>query len=118
MVIHGKERNFLLTVGASAEIAELCPDGDITRLGELLTQNNSGKQLRSIAKVIAALSRGYESSRKYEEPGYEPSPLTADEILTLTMEELTQLRDEAFDKFVQDSKPTVEVEPSKKNSKK
>ena len=31
MLIHGKERRFMLTVGASMDIADLCPHGDITK---------------------------------------------------------------------------------------
>lgn len=33
MQIYGREVGFRFTVGASAKISDLCPDGDITRLG-------------------------------------------------------------------------------------
>ena len=113
MTVHGKERGFLLTVGASAEIAELCPGGELDRIGEVL-EGPYAKTLRMVAKIIAAMSRGYENNRKYEEPGYVPDPLTVDEILALPTPELKALEDEALAKFAQDTKPAVEVEPGKK----
>ncbi len=115
MVVHGKERNFLLTVGASAEIADLCPGGDLSRIGEVL-DGNYNKTLRTVAKIIAAMSRGYENNRKYEEPGYEPNPLTVDEIMSLPTNVLKQLESEALSKFSEDSETSVNVEETKKNN--
>lgn len=112
MIIHGKERKFLLTVGASAEIAELCPDGDLSRIGEALGVSFA-KNLRFIARMIAAMSRGYEENRKYMEPGYEPDPLTVNEVLSLQMSEIKELQDEAFAAFKADTAPSVEVEQPK-----
>ena len=59
MIINGKERKFFLTVGASCAIAELCPDGDIAKIGELFRGRYS-KNMTSVAKFIAAMNRGYE----------------------------------------------------------
>ena len=33
MQVHGREVGFRFTVGTSAKISDLCPDGDISRLG-------------------------------------------------------------------------------------
>lgn len=115
MIINGKERGFLLTIGASAEISDLCPQGDLSRLGEVFSQSYA-KQIRVTAKLIAAMSRGYENQRHYEDPTYESDPLTVDEIMTLDTNTFQELTHEVMQKFGADQKPTVEVEDKKKES--
>lgn len=114
MVIHGKERGFALTIGATIEIAEFCPNGDISRVGDAITKGGYAKQMRNIVKLIVALNRGYEEKRKFEEPGYASEPLTEAEVASLTTGELTELQVEAMAAFGQDAQSTVETKPSKK----
>ena len=90
MQVHGREVGFRFTVGASAKISDLCPDGDISRLGEVL------------------------EGQYGEVPGYKPRPLTADEVMTLRMDEFAKLQQAALAVWTEDSRPTVEVEPEKK----
>jgi hypothetical protein len=115
MQIYGREVGFRFTVGASAKISDLCPDGDITRLGEVL-EGQYGQVTRDTAAIMAALSEGYEQARSFEVPGYKPQPLTMEEVLTLRMGEFAQLQQAALTAWAEDSKPTVEVEPEKKES--
>ena len=115
MKIYGREAGFRFTVGASAKISDLCPDGDISRLGEVL-EGQYGKVARDSAAIIAALSEGYEEACAFENPGYTPKPLTVEEVLTLRMDEFAQLQQAALAAWTEDSKPTVEVEPEKKES--
>lgn len=115
MQIYGREVGFRFTVGASAKISDLCPDGDITRLGEVL-EGQYGQVPRDTAAIMAALSEGYEQARSFEVPGYKPQPLTMEEVLTLRMGEFAQLQQAALTAWAEDSKPTVEVEPEKKES--
>lgn len=113
MIINGKDRKFLLTIGASAEISELCPQGDLSRLGEVFSQSYA-KQIRVTAKLIAAMSRGYENQKHYEDSSYEPDPLTVDEIMALDTQTFQELTHAAMEQFVADQKQTVEVDDSKK----
>lgn len=113
MQIYGREVGFRFTVGASAKISDLCPDGDITRLGEVL-EGQYGQITRDTAAIMVALSEGYEQARSFEEPGYKPRPITAEEAMSLTMSEFAQLQQAALAAWLADSKPTVEVEPEKK----
>lgn len=113
MQVHGREVGFRFTVGASAKISDLCPDGDISRLGEVLA-GQYGKVARDTAAVVAALSEGYEQALAFEAPGHKPQPLTVEEIMTLRMSEFTELQAAALAAWSEDSKPTVEVEPAKK----
>lgn len=113
MIVHGKERSFLMTVQASVEIAEMCPDQDLTRIAEAFDQPTA-KSIRFIAKFIAALSRGYENNRKYEEPGHEPDPLTVDEILSMPLTDIKALESEAFAAYFGSTKREIEVKESSK----
>ena len=113
MQVHGREVDFRFTVGASAKISDLCPDGDISRLGEVL-EGQYGKVTRGTAAVVAALSEGYEQAQSYEVPGYKPRPLAVDEVMALRMDEFARLQQAALAAWREDSKPTVEVEPEKK----
>ena len=113
MQIYGREVGFRFTVGASAKISDLCPDGDITRLGEVLG-GQYGQITRDTVAIMAALSEGYEQARSFEVPGHEPNPLTVDELFSLRPSELNALQREALAAWAEDRKPTVEVEPEKK----
>ena len=113
MQIYGREVGFRFTVGASAKISDLCPDGDISRLGEVL-EGQYGKVARDSAAIVAALSEGYEQAQAYEVPGYRPRPLTVDEVMTLRVGEFAALQQAALAAWTEDSRPTVEVEPEKK----
>lgn len=113
MEIYGKERGFSLTVRAASDVARLCPDGDLTRMGEILKGKNFADNLEVISKFIVAMSNGYEE-RKHFETGEAPDPLTIEQVQSLTMDELTRLQEEAFSAFNGDAKPSVEAEPLKK----
>ena len=115
MQIYGREVGFRFTVGASAKISDLCPDGDITRLGEML-EGQYGQITRDTAAILAALSEGYEQALSFEAPGHKPDPLTVDELFSLRPSEFSALQQAALAAWAEDSKPTVEVEPEKKES--
>lgn len=114
MIIHGKEREFLLTIGAAAEIAKLCPDEDLNRIGEVLKGNRYGASMELIAKMICIMSEGYEKNKKFEDPEYQMDPLTPEEIMAIPMTQLAELQAYALAKFKADTKPEVELEESKK----
>lgn len=121
MQVHGREVGFRFTVGASAKISDLCPDGDISRLGEVL-EGGYGKLVRDTAAIIVAMSEGYAAALAFETFGRAdiggdwkpPRPLTVDEVLSLRNSEFVKLQQAALAAWKEDSKPTVEVEPEKK----
>lgn len=112
MLIHGKERKFMLTVGASQDVAKLCPDNDLKRMGELM-QGDYVSITDNIMQLIVTLNSAYEAAQAYETPGYTPAPLTLEQLRTLTPAQLKALEKEALAAFVADSTPTVEIEPDK-----
>lgn len=121
MQVHGREVGFRFTVGTSAKISDLCPDGDISRLGEVL-EGGYGKVVRDTAAIIVAMSEGYAAALAFETFGRAdiggdwkpPRPLTVDEVLSLRNSEFVKLQQAALAAWMEDSKPTVEVEPEKK----
>lgn len=115
MEIHGKNRKFMLTVGAAIEIAALCPDGDIRKVGEIIGGTNAfGKMSTLTADIICALSKGYEQSKAYEENTPLEEPLSRAEVLSLKTEDFIALRNEAFAAFIADSTISVEAEQNTK----
>ena len=121
MQVHGREVGFRFTVGASAKISDLCPDGDISRLGEVL-EGSYGKVVRDTAAIIVAMSEGYAAALAFETFGRAdiggdwrpPRPLTVDEVLSLRENEFIQLQQAALAAWAEDGRPTVEVAPEKK----
>lgn len=115
MEIYGREVHLARTVGAEAEISEMCKDGNIANLTEFLFSSSvPSRTIRNTARFIAALSKAGESKMSFEDITYTPEPLSTDEILTLSTEEFMALQAEAMKVFIGDAKTTVEAEPSKK----
>ena len=115
MQIHGREIGMRLTIGATLEIAKLTPHESIDEIGSLIENSTFAGQMNLIVKFIAAMSRGYEEAKRFEEKNYIPNPLTEDEILSLDMQTLTALQEAAFAAYKGDSEITVEVEEPKKD---
>lgn len=113
MTVFGREVGFLLTVGAAAEVSELCPDGDIGRLRDALT-GSTAKELRITAELVSALSRGYEENRAFSEPGYTPRPLTVREVSALPQSVFLAVQKEAVAAYTASMQTRVEVEEDKK----
>ena len=90
MLIHGREVGLRLTMRATLDIAKLTPHESIDEIGDVLGTATFAGQLELIVKFIAALSRGYEEAKRYEEPGYVPNPVTEEELLSLDMADLNR----------------------------
>lgn len=113
MIIHGKERNMAMTVGASAQLAEICPNKDLTKIKEALEKPYS-EALLFVVKFIRIMINAAEDKRFYEQENYTPDYIKDNEILALSIDDLNALKAEAFEKFTADSKTTVETEQEKK----
>lgn len=115
MIIHGRECGFRFTIRASIEVAELCPDKDLSRMGELFEGKSYGDMAMQTAKLAAILSKANEEAVAYDGSREPAKPLTEDEMLTLTQEEFQAVQAEVLKAYGADTARTVEVEPSKKN---
>lgn len=111
MKIGNKEYGFKLTVGASMQIAKLCPNGDLARIAEAVGANY-GQQAEVMAKMISALSNGYAASEEFE--GRKANRLSYEDVLSLSPALFTEVSAEAFRVFGVDVRGEIEVETEKK----
>lgn len=114
MIINGTERKFFLSVGASCAIADLCPDGDLANIGQLFG-GRIGDGMRTIAKIIVALNRGYED--RVHPDAEKPNYVTVKELMSLSMDEFHQAEAEAFEAYFSGSKTQVELTDPKGSKK-
>ena len=117
MKVHGREIKFLKTVGAVCRISELCPDDDIQNLPAFMSNGTSAEVTLARAAFVVAMNEGYEESKVYEEQlkgkEYTPNPLTIDELLLISADDLYALFGQACSAWAGEE-PTVEVEEPKK----
>lgn len=116
MIVHGREIKFKLTIGAQQRIAAMCQDGDIKKLDDITKSGDVVAGIAAVVETIAALSEGHERARQYEQPEYEPHPLTVDEILTLERDEIIELQQEAWRALKIGSKQKIKAEAAKKKA--
>lgn len=113
MKIHGREIKFLRTVKATSDIAKLCPENDIERIGELFA-GDLPKTLETGAKIICYLNEGYEFNRAFDDPNYEPRQLTFDEVMYLDDQTYTALMNDAMKGMSNGTETMIETEVEKK----
>ncbi len=118
MLIHGKERGFKLTIGASKKISIICPDKDIKNIGKLFSESNTARMIDLVAFICSGLSEGYEMEKKFTTPGYEPDILSEEEIMSLGINEISALQDEMMDVLERDLHTEIETEPVPTKGKK
>ncbi len=111
MNINGKEYGFKLTVGASVQIAKLCPGGDLSKIGTAIG-NGYGEQAEAMAAMIVALNNGYCASEAFE--GRKAPRLTLEDVLSLSLSDFAELSVEAIKAFQRDVNGEIEVESEKK----
>lgn len=113
MKIFDDEYGFMLTVGASAEIADLCPDGDLNRMGELL-EGRFSDTVNFTASFIVAMAKGFDDARRFSGQEITHRPLTKEMLLSLPSDVFKDVQAAALAAFKGDTETTVEVAPSKK----
>ena len=114
MKIHGREIKFLRTVKATSDLAKLCPNNDIGRIGEVFNEKNISSTLENGAKLIHYLNEGYEMNKHFNEPEYQPQILSVDEIMYLDDTTFQKLLDSAMKSRGAGAETTIEVEEPKK----
>ena len=111
MKIGSKEYGFKLTVGASVQIAKLCPGNDLSQIGKAVG-NGYGEQAETMAKMIVFLSDGFAAAEEFE--GRKANRLTYDQVMSLTPHVFAQVSSEAIKAFMGDVNGEIEVETEKK----
>lgn len=109
-----KEPGFLFCVGAEQELARLCPGGDLRRLREMLS-GRTADSISAAIELLCILSRWHEKAQAREIPGYEPDPLTREELELIPDAQFQRLQAAALAAMVRDQQQTVEAEGEKKD---
>lgn len=110
MKIKGKDIGFALTVGASIELAKICPNNDITKIGDLFADDYLSN-MENIVKFIAIMSKGFRDAEALE--GRKVDLLTEDQVKALRPDELTALMNEAMASFKVDGKGEIDADSKK-----
>jgi len=117
MQVNGREIGFRRSVRATADLAEICPNKDITKLGELMN-GGTGQQLATGAVLIHVLNDAYVRHERLEHPDADLKAITVDEIMDLDEETYMQLLAEAMLTFKVDGKTEVRTKPAPSRGKK
>lgn len=115
MELYGREYKFRLTVGAACDIADRCPGGELKNFKELITGDTFAGATEGRCVFICALSRGEEEARSFEEPSFQPRPLTPELLRSLDIATFGEVLAEATEAFATGLQTTVGVAPAKKN---
>lgn len=113
MEFNGREIGFELTIGALGELGSIAPNGDLARIGEELDFESGidATKVHKVARLAAALSRGWASAAKMR--GEEAEPLTESEILASPVTELNPIIEEAMSSLSSGFETTVKAKPAK-----
>lgn len=117
IAIQGVEYDLELTVGAFAEISDACPGGDFSRVDELFKLSPAKAMLAS-AKILAAMSKGAEEKKHFEDPSYSPHSLTYQALVNLPLLEYKPIQSQLssiLSGCLSDQK--IKTEASKKKEK-
>lgn len=113
--VRGVKYDLLLTNGALAEIADICPEGDLAKLNEAM----AGKgRIKNISYMIAAMSKGAELAKEYDAKAagkdYAPRALGINDLLSLPAARLGELAEAVKTAIKEGTETQVQLEPAKK----
>lgn len=117
MKVRGREINFLRTVKATVDLAELCPNRDLTKIDVIFNGNVADAQL-NVARLIHIMNEGYEMNKHFENPEYEANPISVEEVLYLDNDTFNKLAEKAMSAFTKGVEQLVETEEPKGSKKK
>ena len=106
-----KDYGFRLTVGASVQIAKLCPNGDLSRIGEAVG-GEYANTVETMCEIIVALNNGYAASEEFE--GRTAARITKDQLYAMDPATFAEMQNKAMKAFGVDVKGEIEVKSTKK----
>lgn len=115
MKIHGKERKFELTVGATAKVATMCPDHDLKNMDQLLAGDHV-QTIDAVIKLAMYMNEAYELKLSFMSD-HEADPITYEELSTLSPDEMMKLQEEVVNAFSDGTKTNVKTEAPKTKGK-
>lgn len=110
MLIYGKEIGFAFTVGASKEVADLCPNKDLSRLSEAAGETYT-ERMEFAESLVLIMNKAYADMKAFE--GETVARVTREMLDTLAPKDLLALSTEAMAIFHDDSQGEIDVEGKK-----
>ena len=107
------EYRFERTVWANIQLAKLCPGGNISKITEILEDEDMANQLNVIMDIVLILNEAAEKKAAFLDPNHEKKLLTRDLLLCLDESKLSNLCMQSLGIFKEDGKVTVDAEPKK-----
>ena len=110
MIVNGRDVKFIYNILASIEIAGICPEGKLEKIGDLF-EGEYEEQVKNTNLFMIALHRGYIETMKYKDPSFDEPILTEKELLLMDPDDHMKLQNEAIEAYMRDQKRTIETEP-------
>ena len=78
-----RELNFERTVWAERQLAKMCPNNDIKKLGEVVTTDDFDKQIDAIESMIIIMNEASERKAHFLDNTHEMNVITREELENL-----------------------------------
>ena len=115
MIIHGKEREFLFSIGAYAELSEMCPEEDLSKIDKLFLERSIPVLMPTMAKMAVILNTAAEENAAFN--GKESKdPLTIKEVMAIPASQWVELQTAIMEAFSQGNKVSVHIEENQKKT--
>lgn len=108
-----RELKFERTVWAERQLAKLCPNNDINKLGEILSTNDFDAQIGIIENMIVIMNEAAERKAHFLNHDHVVDVISIEELECLTENDLMELSNKAMSVFYDDGKPEIETTPKK-----
>ena len=112
--VFGKEYDLIMTVGASEEIAKLCPDGKMENIYKVFDGKTDAEALDFAVRFICILSNAADENAEYAGKEVDHPKLTEKMLKAMPADEFALMQRIAMGAIQESSETSVEVEPSKK----
>lgn len=111
-----RDIKFERTVWAERQLAKLCPNNDIKKLGDVLTSEDFDAQMKAIEDMIIIMNEAHERKAHFLDNSYQMNVVTREELECMTEVELMELSNKAFSDYMEDGKTEIDTEPKKENA--
>lgn len=111
-----KDYKFERTVWANIQLAKLCPGNNIQKFTEVLSNEDTAKQLTTLIEIAVILNEAYERKACHLDPNHEKKLISREMLLDLDENTLSDVCMAALGQYAEDGKTTVDAEPKKEEA--
>lgn len=112
--VFGKPYELMMTVGASEEIAKLCPDGKLENIYKVFDGKSDAEALDFSVRFICILSNAADENAEFAGNPVDHPKLTDKMLKAMPADQFALMQGIAMGAIKESSETSVEVEPSKK----